>query len=77
MTSYTLPAEEMNEAFLKKLRKMFSGKKVTVTIAEVPDLEKSAYPINPKVKSLMGLLPPDTDVDALRMEYIRKKHLRS
>ncbi len=75
MTSYTLPAEEINDALLKKLRKIFSGKKVMVTVTEVPDLEKTAYPINPKVKSLMGILQPDTDVDVLRTEYITKKHL--
>ena len=32
--------------------------------------------IDPKIRSMMGILPPDTDVDALRMEYLTEKHLR-
>ena len=75
-TSYTMPAEEMNEAFLQTLRKTFSGKKVTVTVSDAVDLEATEYPINPKVKNMMGLLPPDLDTDAERMEYLTKKHLQ-
>jgi hypothetical protein len=34
------------------------------------------HPIDPKIKSWVGILPSDTDVDALRMEYLAEKYLR-
>ena len=33
-------------------------------------------PIDPGIKALEGILPPDTDFDAERMEYLTQKHLR-
>ena len=32
-------------------------------------------PIDPGIKALEGILPPDTDFDAERMEYFTRKHL--
>ena len=32
--------------------------------------------INPKLRSMMGILPPDTDIDALRMAYLTEKYLK-
>ena len=43
MTSYTLPAEELNEAFMQKLRKSFSGKNVEITVTEIDDIDDTEY----------------------------------
>ncbi len=43
MTSYTLPADELNEAFLAKLRKSFSGKKVEITVTELDEADETDY----------------------------------
>ena len=33
--------------------------------------------INPKIQSMVGILPPDTDIDAVRMEYLTEKYLKN
>jgi antitoxin YefM len=43
MTSYTLPAEDLNEAFMQKLRKSFSGKNVEITVTEIDDIDDTEY----------------------------------
>ncbi len=43
MTSYTLPAEELNEAFMQKLRKSFSGKNVEITVTEIDEADDTEY----------------------------------
>ena len=37
----------------------------------------SKYPINEKVRSMIGILPPDTDIDSVRMAYLTEKYLRN
>jgi hypothetical protein len=32
--------------------------------------------LHPDVREVVGLIPPDADLDALREEYLREKHLR-
>jgi hypothetical protein len=43
MSSYTLPAEDLNEAFMEKLRKTFSGKKVEVTVTALDEMDETEY----------------------------------
>jgi len=33
--------------------------------------------ISPRIRSMIGILPIDMDVDAARMEYLREKYLKS
>ncbi len=33
--------------------------------------------VDPILQSMVGMLPPDTDVDAVRMEYLAEKYLRN
>jgi hypothetical protein len=33
--------------------------------------------VDPILQSMVGMLPPDTDVDEIRMQYITEKYLRN
>ena len=37
---------------------------------------KKIHAIDPELQKMVGILPSDTDVDALRMEYLTEKYLR-
>ena len=43
MNTYTLPADDLNEAFLSMLRKSYSGKKVEVTVTEINEMDETEY----------------------------------
>ena len=58
----------------------FAEKKNTSIDAVIDRLIKNLahvikHPIDPVIQSWVGILPSDTDIDALRMEYLTEKYL--
>lgn len=76
-TKLTIRLPKWQVEFAKRFAKN-NGVTVTEVISRYLERLQADNPdeLHPEVQKLVGIIPPDTDIDALRLEYLTEKYLK-